>query len=142
MELVMQTPLSSPLPADPHTPTGTQNTLDTEQHAPTFHRDFINIHEFRKYWSQGIPVVVTHVKLQGGWDPASFISAFGEIKVTVQDCETGKTQQKTLEEFFSSFGKLKKSGRISKVKVCEIPSFCSLLSHNCRYSGLAHTAAF
>jgi hypothetical protein len=129
MEFAMKTLLPSPVPADTDASTSIrscQDVLGIEQHVPTFHRSHVNFDEFRKYWRQGIPVVITHLELQGHWDPESFIELFDQVRVTVQDCETGVTQSKMLPEFFSNFGKPKEEAEIWKVKVHKFS--CSLSS--------------
>jgi hypothetical protein len=67
------------------------------------HEDFSML-EFRRYWDQGIPVIVSHVKFQGTWDPAYFAKAHKDKKVTLVNCETGKTKSCTVAAFF--IGKL------------------------------------
>jgi hypothetical protein len=82
------------------------------------HWDF-PMHEFRHYWAQGIPVVVTHVQMQGTWDPAYFIKAHGEKKVTVVNCETGKPKPIFVADFFKMFIEaVGKPDGIWKLKVC------------------------
>jgi hypothetical protein len=66
------------------------------------HEDFSML-EFRRYWDQGIPVIVSHVKFQGTWDPAYFAKAHKDKKVTLVNCETGKTKSCTVAAFFMLF---------------------------------------
>lgn len=64
-------------------------------------------------------MVVTHIKMQGTWDPAYFMKAHADKKVTLVNCETGKTKPSSVAEFFMWFGRA--SGMdddIWKLKVC------------------------
>jgi hypothetical protein len=70
--------------------------------------------EFQRHWSRGVPVVVTHVQVQGAWDPQYFVA---EHEVTLVDCETGKTRRSSVTEFFGSFGKPERRTNIEKAKV-------------------------
>jgi hypothetical protein len=77
------------------------------------------IEEFRRFWVQGIPVVVTGVQshLQGDWTPDYFIERYGTAKVTLVDCETEGAQQSTVAEFFRNFSAVGGRGQILKLKV-------------------------
>jgi len=86
------------------------------------------MHEFRHYWAQGMPVVVTHIQMQGTWDPAYFMKAHGEKRVTVVNCETGKPKPMFVADFFKMFieavGKADGSWKL-KVYLLPIPFFSS-----------------
>jgi hypothetical protein len=110
------------------------------QRVPTFHANHISFPEFQRYWGQGIPVVITHVKLQGSWDPEYFIDMFGDKNVTIQNCETGKTRVVLLEKFFRDFGKPReKDAEIWKVKVCYLSLTRSAMIRE--FTGLASACA-
>jgi JmjC domain, hydroxylase len=87
--------------------------------APRIHKDQVKFtpEEFRRHWSCGIPVIVTHVQLQGAWDPQYFVTEHGKVDVTLVDCETERTRRATIAEFFGSFGKPEGRTKIEKVKV-------------------------
>ena len=87
--------------------------------APRIRNDQIKFtsEEFQRHWSRGVPVVVTHVQLQGAWDPQYFVAEHGKVDVTLVDCETEKTRRATVAEFFGSFGKPDGRTKIEKVKV-------------------------
>jgi hypothetical protein len=99
--------------------------------APRIHNDQVKVtsEEFQHHWSRGVPVVVTHVQLQGAWDPQYFVAdpEHKKVKVTLVDCETGKTRQSTVADFFGSLGKPKGRTKIEKVKVRFSPLPGSLL---------------
>jgi hypothetical protein len=78
--------------------------------------------EFRRYLSQGIPVVVTslHAHLQGNWAPEYFIQRYGTQKVTLVDCETDCTQQSTVSDFFRHLDGAGERKHILKLKVMYI----------------------
>jgi JmjC domain, hydroxylase len=101
--------------------------------APRIHNDRVKVtsEEFQHHWSRGVPVVVTHVQLQGAWDPQYFVAhpEHKEVKVTLVDCETGKTRQSTVADFFGSFGKPEGRTKIEKVKVCFSPLRGISLAH-------------
>jgi hypothetical protein len=86
--------------------------------APKIHNDQVKFtSEFQCHWSRGVPVVVTHVQLQGAWDPQYFVAEHGEVDVILVDCETEKKRRATVAEFFGSFGKPEGRTKIEKVKV-------------------------
>jgi lysine-specific demethylase 3 len=87
------------------------------QEAPKIHHGKLTDDKFRGFWSKGIPVVVTHVELQGTWDPQYFIREYGETEVTLVDCESEKTRKVSLAEFFGSFGNPEGRSKIEKLKV-------------------------
>jgi hypothetical protein len=87
------------------------------QDTPRFrHQDFTPT-EFRRYWSQGIPVVVTGVVFQRTYGPEYFIESFGEKTVTLIECDTGRTRQVKVAEFFCHFGRPDGRTGIWKLKV-------------------------
>jgi hypothetical protein len=92
--------------------------------APRIHNDQVKFtsEEFQRHWSRGVPVVVTHVQLQGAWDPQYFVTEHGKVDVTLVDCETEKTRRATVAEFFGCFGKPEGRTKIEKVKVCFQPT--------------------
>jgi hypothetical protein len=82
------------------------------------HQDF-PMHEFWHYWAQGIPVVITHIQMQGTWDPAYFIKVHGERRLTLVNCETGKPKPSSAAHFFKMFIEtLGQADGIWKLKVC------------------------
>ncbi|KIM80675.1 hypothetical protein PILCRDRAFT_52980, partial [Piloderma croceum F 1598] len=60
---------------------------------------------FQRHWSQGTPVVITDIEIQGNWTPEYFIKRYGDENVTVENCETDETVPTTVMEFFLHFGK-------------------------------------
>jgi len=62
--------------------------------APRIHNDQVKFtsEEFQRHWSRGVPVAITHVQLQGTWDPQYFVAEHERV-VTLVDCETGKTRR-------------------------------------------------
>jgi lysine-specific demethylase 3 len=85
--------------------------------APRIRHGKLTDSEFQSFWSRGIPIVVTHVELQGTWDPQYFIREHGETEVTLVDCESEKTRKATLAEFFGRFGNPEERSKIEKLKV-------------------------
>jgi hypothetical protein len=75
------------------------------QEAPRFLHENLETSKFRWYWVQGIPIVVSGVKLQGTYDPAHFIDHYGHLYVTIENCETGEKKRTTVALFFEDFGK-------------------------------------
>ncbi|KIM82003.1 hypothetical protein PILCRDRAFT_8244 [Piloderma croceum F 1598] len=73
--------------------------------------------EFQYHWSCGVPVIVTHVQVQGAWDPQYFVA---EHEVTLVDCETGKMRRSSVAEFFGSFGKPERRTKIEKAKTQQV----------------------
>jgi hypothetical protein len=73
--------------------------------------------EFYRHLTNGTPVVITEVKIQGEWGPDYFISRHGKQKVTLEDCETGKKVSSDVNSFFSQFGKARANKKITKIKV-------------------------
>ncbi|KIM71484.1 hypothetical protein PILCRDRAFT_93840 [Piloderma croceum F 1598] len=69
----------------------------------------VTLEEFQHHWSCGVPIVVTHVQLQGAWDPQYFVAdpEHKKVKVTLIDCDTRKTWQSTVANLFGSFGSLR-----------------------------------
>ena len=65
------------------------------------------VEEFQAFWSQGVPIVVTGVgsHLQGSWTSEYFINRFGEHTINLVDCDTELTQQSTVADIFTDFGK-------------------------------------
>jgi hypothetical protein len=88
------------------------------QEAPRFRHQDLKLPEFQHYWSHGIPVVITDVKMQGKWDPEYFVQAYGTDMVTLVECETQKTMQCSVAYFFKRFGKAHDGTGIWKLKVC------------------------
>jgi hypothetical protein len=82
---------------------------------PTFSDKNANYAEFQRHWSQGTPVVITDIEIQGNWTPEYFIKRYGGKDVTVENCETNETTPITVMEFFLHFGK---RTNIMKLKVC------------------------
>jgi hypothetical protein len=53
--------------------------------------------------SEGKPIVVTDVRIQGQWDAQYFMERYDDTVVNVEDCETGKAWKSTLRSFFEKF---------------------------------------
>jgi hypothetical protein len=125
------------LPSNPRQPSS-ESTQTRE--VPTFRQGHVTFSEFQRHWSQGIPVVITNVRMQGEWTPEYFIARYGGKDVTVVDCETEATFPSTVADFFLQFGK---RGRILKIKVSFTP-----LPYNSRWTlipgliGLASSKGF
>ena len=81
---------------------------------PTFRQGHVTFSEFQRHWSQGVPVVITNVRMQGDWSPEYFIARYGSKDVTIVDCETEATLPGTVADFFLQFGQ---RVRILKIKV-------------------------
>ena len=100
--------------------------------------------ELEHHLSQGIPVVVTDINIQGTYGPAYFQQRFGGKPVVLEDCETGKQETSTVFDFFETFGKpwLRDPRKIVKLKVAYV-SHCGCLSVS-KYgvSGLAASKGF
>jgi hypothetical protein len=105
---------------------------------PTFRQGHITFAEFQRHWSQGIPVVITNVRMQGEWTPEYFIARYGSKDVTIVDCETEATLPGIVADFFLQFGWRDK---ISKIKV-RFTRYNSPLDFNLGLIGLASTKEF
>jgi hypothetical protein len=81
---------------------------------PTFRQGHVTFAEFQRHWSQGVPVVITNVRMQGEWTPEYFIARYGSKDVTIVDCETEGTISGIVADFFLQFGQ---RDRILKIKV-------------------------
>jgi hypothetical protein len=88
------------------------------QVVPRFRYQDVSTDKFRRHWEQGTPVVVTGITMQGRWDPEYFMRAHGDKKVTIIECETGKTQSSSVANFFKGFGQPRGRVGIWKLKVC------------------------
>jgi hypothetical protein len=84
---------------------------------PTFRKKDIDISTFQSHLSQGIPIVINDVKIQGYWGPEYFMEQYGSDTVTIIDCESGASEVSTVAKFFSQFGIRVK---IKKLKVCPL----------------------
>jgi hypothetical protein len=84
---------------------------------PTFDKD-VSPDELGYYLSQGIPVVVNGVQLQGVYDPAYFQAKYGHQTCVIEDCETGAQHRSKVGVFFETFGKpWLRNGEVWKLKV-------------------------
>jgi hypothetical protein len=92
----------------------------TDQEVPRLHYDDTKTAEFLSCWSKGNPVVVTHVKHQGFWDPNYFIERYGGVSVEVENCETGDIRDSTVAEFFRTFLTPDQRMGIWKLKVSSV----------------------
>ena len=109
-------------------------TLGTyhERDPPRFCFEDLSSTGFIRHWSYGVPAVVNSVKFQGKWDPDYFINTYGEQKVTLEDCETGKTKPSTVAAFFRGFLDPSNRDRIWKLKVsCFSVSWTLCLTFRC-----------
>lgn len=113
---------------NPISPRSNLGELIDVQEAPRFRRQDLKLLEFEHYWSHGIPVVITDVKMQGKWDPEYFIQAYGTQMVTIVECETQKTMQRSVAYFFERFGKHHDGTGIWKLKVHFCSSSCFMLT--------------
>jgi hypothetical protein len=75
--------------------------------------------EFESYWSAGIPVVITDVKLQGNWTPESFRdSESGNLNAKMIDSRETKPKSVKVRRFFEIFlDREGRSGATVKLKV-------------------------
>lgn len=73
--------------------------------APSFEDPSFVIQEtFEKFASNGIPMVIKNVILQGGWTPTRFIERFGNHRVRVINCQNEDTEKTvTVAKFFENF---------------------------------------
>ena len=73
---------------------------------------------FERIWNTGVPIVVDNVtqKLQIDWSPDYFISSFGQIECTVEDCVTQEGITSTIADFFQGFHDAAKT-RLLRLKV-------------------------
>jgi hypothetical protein len=78
-----------------------------------------SLEQFQKFWSQGLPLVITGLQsqMQGDWTPEYFIMRFGTQKVTLVDCKTESTQLSTVAEFFRNFHAAGEQKQILKLTV-------------------------
>jgi hypothetical protein len=78
---------------------------------------------FSELWTERIPVVIQGLqsKLQGAWDPASFVSAYGHLTtnmIQIGSEGVGKYQNVTIREFFGKFSSNNQErGSVVKMKV-------------------------
>jgi lysine-specific demethylase 3 len=72
--------------------------------APRFSQS-LESSELENYLSQGTPVVVTDIDLQGTYDPLYFQQRFWDKPVILKNCETGEQKRSTVFKFFETFGK-------------------------------------
>jgi hypothetical protein len=74
-------------------------------------------------------VVITHVQLQGTWDPQYFIREHGETLVTLVNCESVKTWKATVGKFLGTFGNPEGWSDIEKLKANFGPLLCLCHTH-------------
>ncbi|KIM89597.1 hypothetical protein PILCRDRAFT_60651, partial [Piloderma croceum F 1598] len=84
---------------------------------------------FLRHWSEGIPIVVTDLKMQGNWGPEYFIEQYGTTEVTLEDCETEVVWPSKVVDFFQTFLEVGKWTRITKLKVSSLLYTKSTSSH-------------
>jgi hypothetical protein len=113
-------------------PSITQNHGPEEsmgQSAPSFSAPGLSrdLAAFERYWSKGIPIVVSDVdsQLRSGWGPAYFIEQYGSTKVKLQDCESPRRDpiSSTVAQFFRDFGTPVERTSVYKLKVRSSVSF-------------------
>jgi hypothetical protein len=77
------------------------------------------VSEFESYWSAGIPVVITDVKLQGNWTPESFRdSESGNLNAKMIDSRETKPKSVKVRRFFEIFlDREGRNGAVVKLKV-------------------------
>ncbi|KAF7969063.1 hypothetical protein HWV62_28411 [Athelia sp. TMB] len=85
-------------PKDPHAPQETE--------AAYFFHSSMDMSDFRQAWSQGRPVVVSDVQMEAT-GPDYFIKRFPDMKVELEDCETGERLRwrPKVSEFLPDFGR-------------------------------------
>lgn len=74
--------------------------------------------DFDYAWSQGVPIVVSGVYMEAS-SPKYFIKHFPDMKVDLEDCETGMLLRKkpTVSEFLPDFGRSIDPTKTWKLKV-------------------------
>jgi len=91
---------------------------------PTFRHGELSDTEFLQHWSEGNPIVITHVRQQGTWGPAYFVERYGSASVMLENCETGKVRKATVAEYFEIyFGNGGQEG-VWKIKVSAHQPVC------------------
>jgi hypothetical protein len=92
--------------------------------------------EFESYWSAGIPVVLTDIKLQGNWTPESFRdSESGNLNAKMIDSREMQPKPVKVRRFFEIFlDREGRNGAVVKLKVlcCK----CMFSSITERFKGL------
>jgi hypothetical protein len=88
----------------------------------TFNWLDVSSQEFQdKIWPRGCPVLIRGSKIQGNWGPEYWISRYGHIDVTIENCETGETGPSTVAAFLRTYGTVSlenpRAG-VWKLKVC------------------------
>ncbi|KAF7975057.1 hypothetical protein HWV62_10557 [Athelia sp. TMB] len=71
-----------------------------------FSHPALELGDFKRAWSQGTPIVITDVQIED-IGPDYFIRKFPQMKVDLEDCETGARPSKrpTVREFLLDFGR-------------------------------------
>ncbi|KAF7984188.1 hypothetical protein HWV62_15956 [Athelia sp. TMB] len=66
----------------------------------------VELGDFKQAWSQGVPVVITDAQMET-IGPDYFIKKFPQMKVDLEDCETGAhlSKRPTVAEFLHDFGR-------------------------------------
>jgi hypothetical protein len=101
---------------------------ETSRSIPKFSKQNLDRSEFQRYWSKGIPIVVTEVNLHGDYGPSYFVQRYGSRRVLLQNCETGATQRKTVAEFFKTFGE---PGERTDSSIWKLKVPCKIIISRC-----------
>jgi hypothetical protein len=111
---------ASPPDVDPSITQNDGSEESTGQSAPSFSAPSLarDLAPFERYWSKGIPIVVSDVGF-GDWGPAYFIEQYGGTKVKLQDCENPGHDpiSSTVAQFFRDFGTPAERTSVYKLKV-------------------------
>ena len=94
---------------------------------PRYCKQDMNMSAFLNELAQGIPAVVTHVPIQGRWDPQYFIDTYGQQPVTLENCVTGETKPVLVADFFNDFLRPNERTGVWKLKVNSIFSISRLI---------------
>ena len=78
----------------------------------------VELGDFKQAWSQGVPVVITDAQMET-IGPDYFIKKFPQMKVDLEDCETGAhlSKRPTVAEFLHDFGRSIDPSKTWKLKV-------------------------
>jgi hypothetical protein len=101
-------------------PTSAQPSCEYLPEVPHYSNCDLNVATFLHNWAKGLPAVVSHIQLQGKWDPQYFVDNYGKEKVTLINCETQATRPATVAEFFNDFIKPGERAGIWKLKACAL----------------------
>lgn len=93
---------------------------------PWFSVQDLSENTFRTIWAHGTPILVDDLGplISSKWTPEGLTAAYGEETCTIMNCDTEKTEEITVAEFFDLFGAFESEKRNGcwKLKVRLSPS--------------------